>query len=257
MLICMKKSALFQDSLPGVNHYGFNPEVTFKRAVEFSFFCWVFFSGQAHLSTSKALAPTHGTLRKAPQHRPSWGRGTNHKLPRVDGRVGTVPSSDSVLTGRWQLVAGYGAEPMGRRRGTNGETSRSARERDRYKPWREIHSRFFVQGNTQLENDLVAFISSRLNMVRTKADSVPGTYRKGEATQHGSGGRGLLPHPPPPRAEEVGVVPHCGGKQRPGPLKRRKKLRGQGRVLDRGAFPRACVGDCGEDVVPRLLVVPF
>ena len=36
---------------------------------------------------------------------------------------------------------------------------------------------------SQLENHLVAFISSSLNMVRTTADSVPGTYRKVVASQ--------------------------------------------------------------------------
>nr|XP_055176215.1 PCNA-associated factor isoform X3 [Nyctereutes procyonoides] len=54
----------------------------------------------------------------------------------------------------------------------------SARERDQYKPWREISlSGPCAVKHPRLESRLIALIS-RLNMVRTKADSVPGTYRK-------------------------------------------------------------------------------
>uniref|UniRef100_A0A8P0P6W7 PCNA-associated factor n=4 Tax=Canis lupus familiaris TaxID=9615 RepID=A0A8P0P6W7_CANLF len=54
----------------------------------------------------------------------------------------------------------------------------SARERDQYKPWREISlSGPCAVKHPRLESRLIALISG-LNMVRTKADSVPGTYRK-------------------------------------------------------------------------------
>lgn len=91
-------------------------------------------------------------------------------------------------TGDW--LRGDGAEPMG---AATQESPRSARKRDQYKLWREISiSGSCPVKHPRLESQLLAFISSHSNMVRTKADNVPGTYRKGEAVEHSSGLQGVL-----------------------------------------------------------------
>ncbi|XP_034849859.1 PCNA-associated factor isoform X2 [Mirounga leonina] len=93
----------------------------------------------------------------------------------MDGTVLSLASPLSSLdNGDW--LWGDGAEPMG---AASLESPRSARERDQYKLWREIRfSSPCAVKPPRLGSHLIALISSSLNMVRTKADSVPGTYRK-------------------------------------------------------------------------------
>lgn len=55
-------------------------------------------------------------------------------------------------------------------------------------------------------------------MVRTKADSVPGTYRKGEAMRRGSGGLGF-PHPAAAEGGRVGGGPSLSSEAAAQPLK--------------------------------------
>ena len=100
-------------------------------------------------------------------------------------------------------------------------------------------------------------------MVRTKADSVPGTYRKGEEVEQGSGGQGVLPAAPlragearaPHRPLSQMVQPFR--KQRPGPFTKREERHGQGMVgllycIAQLSSPGGRVGDRGENVALRL-----
>ncbi|XP_076984319.1 PCNA-associated factor isoform X2 [Tamandua tetradactyla] len=82
-------------------------------------------------------------------------------------RLSLVDTSD------WS--GGVGAEPIG---AAARERRWRAREGDQYKRWREI--RFLVPYSVKYQRLASQFIAliSRLNMVRTKADSVPGAYRK-------------------------------------------------------------------------------
>lgn len=144
----------------------------------------VTFSNTAHIFSCEFSALTPGyPLWRAPWHRPP-GAGTNHKSQRLDGRVG-VPSSLSSLAwvlGNWS--GENGAEPMG---AVARQRAWSAREREPYKRRREpAATRLCPLAPEQLGGlsadrlVLLRFISSGSNnMVRTKADSVPSTYRKG------------------------------------------------------------------------------
>lgn len=84
-------------------------------------------------------------------------------------------------------------------------------------------------------------------MVRTKADSAPGTYRKGEVVEHGSGGQGASALHRPLSQASPAILEAAAW-----PLTRRKERRGQERVVllfwISGLFsPSGGVRDCGEN----------
>lgn len=143
------------------------------------------------------------------------------------------------------------------------ESPWSARERDQYKLWREIRFWVLVQlKHPLLESQLIALISSSLTMVRTKADSVPGTYRKGEVVELGGGGQGVL-RAARLRAGEARALHRSVSQTGPAVLEaaawRLYQEEGEARtgdgcpaVLDRGALLPSAGSGTGENVALRL-----
>lgn len=73
ILICNRKSASFQVSLPGFNHYGFNLVVgNFWRNVGFRCLSWVFLSKQADFPSLESWHPHMGPQESALAP-PTWG----------------------------------------------------------------------------------------------------------------------------------------------------------------------------------------